>query len=56
MFALVEFLPQAMPHDNDRLHTTVRPTEVITNLGCIVSPHPAYGPDPAPSDYRVCGR
>jgi len=50
MVALVEFFPEAMSHDNERPHTTVRPTEVITKFGWIVSPHPAYSPDLATSD------
>jgi len=38
------------------VRTTVRPTEVITNFGWIVSPNLAYSPDLAQSDYYIYGR
>ena len=40
------------PHDNARPHVAKVTIEIVKQLGFEVLQHPAYSPDPAPSDYH----
>jgi hypothetical protein len=42
-------------HDNARPHITAHTIESLLQLNSEVLKHPLYGPDLAPSDYRLFG-